>query len=99
MYKTTDDKEQEIDMKLQHFIGQYMNIPQLDQSAEVIYSTTMHAIGRFIDDLCTHGYHDQIKPEDMSNVFQHLTSFKITYERMMETMLKLAKTVQENIKD
>jgi len=98
MYKTNDGKEQEVDMKLQHFIGQYLNVDQLDASAEVIYGATIHAIGRLIDDLCLHGYHDQIKPEDISSVFQHLTSFKITYERMMETILKLAKVANENIK-
>lgn len=99
MYKDVSEQKQEniIDAELEHFVGQYLNVNLLDDQAKHIYGEVLHTVGRAIEELCANNHHGKLKPEDLSNIFQHLTSFKMTYEKMMEHTVKMLKIVKENV--
>lgn len=99
MYKDVSGSEDKvIDQELEHFIQGYINVNDCDAKASTVYESAMLAGHRIALDLIEHGKCDVIDSQKMNELFQHLTSFKITYERMMETILKLAKVANENIK-
>ena len=52
-----------------------------------------------VNDLCEYGKPSAVDTKLISELHQHLTSFQFTYERISDCVIKLAKTVQAELKE
>lgn len=88
-----------LDPQFEHFVGGYYNFNMNDRKAEELYAALITATARMVNDLCEYGKPSAVDTKLISELHQHLTSFQFTYERISDCVIKLAKTVQAELKE
>lgn len=82
---------------LHHFVGSYFNTKINKDKVEEVYSYYTHAVSRMMLDLCEAEKALTLDNTLISEINQHLQSFKFTYTRMEDCLEKLATLVQKEI--
>lgn len=84
------DRDFRLNGDLEHFIGQYINMKQLDVYAQNIYGDIMQGVARMIDDFCGSDNHNKVSANLVSEIFDLLRENKVIYEALTNRIVNLA---------